>query len=132
MAQDVEIKKEKLVMKLQSVKRIKIFIVLFSIVFVLTALIFNSKSALTVVHARDGAQIYATSCARCHGGDGRAQTAKGKQTGATNFTSAKWKPSEARAIRAITNGKGKMPAFKDTLSADEIKAVWAYIRGSFK
>ncbi len=119
-------------MKLQSVKRVKIFIVLLSALFVLTVLIFNSKPALVVVQAQDGAQIYATTCARCHGNDGQAQTAKGKQTGATNFTSSKWQPNETRAIRAITNGKGKMPAFKGTLSAAEIRAVWTYIRGRFR
>src|SRR5687767_7234935 len=58
------------------------------------------------------AQIYAASCARCHGGDGRAKTAKGKRVGATDVTSGDWNTDEARGIRIITNGKSEMPAFK--------------------
>ena len=33
------------------------------------------------------AEIYAAHCAKCHGADGRAKTAKGKRVGATDFTS---------------------------------------------
>ncbi|HEY0429032.1 MAG TPA: cytochrome c [Pyrinomonadaceae bacterium] len=119
-------------MKFQSVKRIKIFVALLSVLFVVTVLICNSKPGLTVVQAKDGAQIYAASCSRCHGTDGRAQTSKGRQTGAKDLTSAKWQPNEARAIRAITNGKGRMPGFKGTLSAEEISLVWTYIRDTFR
>lgn len=44
-------------MKFQSVKRIKIFIVLLSVPFVLTLFMFNPKSGLVVVQARGGAEI---------------------------------------------------------------------------
>lgn len=121
--------KEKVEMKLQSITRIKLFIGLASVLFVLMILVSNSKKGAVVVHAqRGGAEIYAASCARCHGNDGRGQTPKGKQTGAKDFTNPKWQALEARGIRAITSGKGSMPAFKDTLSADEIKAVWEHVR----
>ena len=116
-------------MKLQAAARIKIFIVLGSVLLVLTIWMVNSKSHLTVVHARGGAEIYAASCARCHGADGRGQTPKGRQTGAKDFTDPKWQALEARGIRVITGGKGKMPAFKGTLSPEEIKAVWEHVRG---
>jgi mono/diheme cytochrome c family protein len=123
-------------MKLQPSTIIKTFIVLISVVFALTLLTANSRhfrvssaNSPVNIHAKSGADIYARSCARCHGSDGRAQTAKGRQTGATNFTSAKWTPNEARGIRTITNGKGNMPAFKGTLSAEDIRSVWAYVRG---
>lgn len=119
-------------MKLHSLTRIKIFALLISVLFVLTVLMLNTKPGLPVAYAQDGGAIYAASCVRCHGADGKAQTPKGKQTGATNFTGSKWKPNEARDIRLITNGKGKMPGFKSTLSAEEIQAVWSYVRGRFK
>ena len=116
-------------MKLQRITRIKLFVILVSGLFVLTTLVINSKNgAAVVVHAQNGAQIYAAQCARCHGGDGRGQTPKGKQTGAKDFTNPKWQAIEARGIRAITNGKGKMPAFKNTLSPEEIRAVWEHVR----
>ncbi len=73
------------------------------------------------------AQVYAASCAKCHGADGRARTAKGKRVGATDFTSSDWNADEARAIRIITNGKSEMPAFKGKLSANEIKSVFEYV-----
>lgn len=76
----------------------------------------------------NGAAIYAASCARCHGADGRAQTAKGRQVGAVDLTSAEWEPDEVRDKRIITKGKGNMPAFGKKLKPAEIEAVAAYIR----
>ncbi|MEQ1606739.1 MAG: c-type cytochrome [Pyrinomonadaceae bacterium] len=75
----------------------------------------------------DGASIYAANCASCHGADGRAKTAKGKRSGATDLTS-EWNADEARAIRIITNGKGEMPSFKSKLTREEIGAVFGHVR----
>ena len=72
------------------------------------------------------AEIYTANCAKCHGADGRARTAKGKRSGATDFTSD-WNRDEARGIRIITNGKSEMPSFKKKLSADEIRSVFNYV-----
>ncbi len=73
-------------------------------------------------------EIYSTNCAKCHGNDGRAKTAKGKRSGATDFTSD-WNRNEERGIRIITNGKGQMPSFKNSLSSDEIRSVFGYVLG---
>lgn len=117
-------------MKLQAAARIKLFVILVLVLFVLTMLTVNSKrGAAVVAYAQNGAQIYAAQCSRCHGGDGRGQTPKGKQTGAKDFTNPQWQANEARGLRAIANGKGKMPAFKGTLSPEEIRAVWEHVRG---
>ncbi len=75
----------------------------------------------------DAGPDYTAQCARCHGGDGRGQTAKGKKTHAGDLT--KSSVSEAKGIRMITNGSGEMPAFKDSMSAEQIKQVMAYVRG---
>jgi cytochrome c6 len=106
-----------------------------SVLFVVTVLMVYSKTNPVslagkpeAVSQRGGAEIFDSYCARCHGADGRAQTTKGKRVGATNFTSPKWKPNEARGIRVITNGKGEMPDFKSILSAEEVKSVWNYAR----
>jgi cytochrome c oxidase cbb3-type subunit 3 len=74
------------------------------------------------------AEIYAASCAKCHGSDGRANTAKGRKLEATDFT-GDWNRDEARGIRIITNGKGDMPSFKNKLTAAQIRAVFGYVRG---
>jgi mono/diheme cytochrome c family protein len=73
------------------------------------------------------AEIYAAHCAKCHGADGRARTAKGKRAGATDFTGSDWNTVEARGIRIITNGKSEMPSFKRKLNANEIKSVFNYV-----
>jgi mono/diheme cytochrome c family protein len=75
---------------------------------------------------QSGAPIYSAHCATCHGSDGRARTAKGKRTGATDFT-GDWNTDEARGIRIITNGKSEMPSFKRKLNASEIRAVFGYV-----
>ena len=72
------------------------------------------------------AEIYAAHCAKCHGADGRAKTAKGKRVNATDFTSD-WNRDPARGVRIITNGKGEMPSFKSKLSAGEIRSVFNYV-----
>jgi len=70
--------------------------------------------------------IYAANCAKCHGANGKAQTAKGKRAGATDFTSD-WNRDQARGIRIITKGKGEMPSFKGKLSPAEIQSVFGYV-----
>lgn len=105
------------------------FIFLFAIAF--TAVPNAEMAKLAPAEGRsmraDGGSDYATSCSRCHGGDGRGQTAKGRQTHAGDLT--KSTVSDAKGIRMITNGSGEMPAFKDSLSPAQIKAVMAYARG---
>jgi mono/diheme cytochrome c family protein len=63
--------------------------------------------------AQDGAAVYSSNCATCHGADG-----KGAVEGARNFNDADYMRAAAPSdfYASITNGKGKMPAFKDQLS----------------
>ena len=84
--------------------------------------------AATPVQPKSGATIYSQNCARCHGVDGRAQTAKGKSVGASDLTSDDWIPDTARDIRLVTRGKEEMPSFKAKLKPAEIEAVVSYIR----
>ena len=114
----------------------KILLVSAVIAFFFGALFVNSKSISadsSVSSAisgtgRDGAKVYATSCARCHGADGQAKTGKGKQTNAVDLTGDEWEPNDARDTRIINNGKGKMPGFKKSLKPEEVQAVVVYIR----
>jgi mono/diheme cytochrome c family protein len=89
---------------------------------------YGGYGAETVSAQKSGGVVYAQNCARCHGADGRAQTRKGKQVDATDFTGGEWLPDTARDTRIVTRGKGSMPAFKGKLSAAEINAVVSYIR----
>jgi mono/diheme cytochrome c family protein len=70
-------------------------------------------------------------CARCHGEDGRGETASGNVLDVPNFTDEKfWKEEKGdeRFITSITNGKDGMPAFGKKLSKQEISALLAYVR----
>jgi len=87
-----------------------------------------STSNSTDLSQRSGAAIFSQMCARCHGADGRATTAKGRSVGATDLTSDKWNPDTGRDTRIVTKGKEDMPSFKAKLKPAEIEAVVAYIR----
>ena len=82
------------------------------------------------VPAFAASENYQTYCAVCHGDDGKAQTEKGKEKGARDFTNKKWQSSvsDERLMGSISKGKGKMPSFKSKLSEDEIKALVKEVR----
>jgi len=86
--------------------------------------------APAAVAADARSENFQTYCAVCHGEDGKAQTEKGKEKGARDFTNAKWqeKVDDARLIRSVTKGHDKMPSFEKKLSPDEIKALVAEVR----
>ncbi len=70
--------------------------------------------------------LYVQNCARCHGSDGKAQTALGKKLEADNISGGG--VGTAKAVRLITNGKGKMPSFKKKLSTGQIASIAEYIK----
>jgi cytochrome c6 len=114
-------------MKNKVSNKTKIAIAFAPIAFVLFVIFATSNQTAVRVEAAGGAEVYAQSCARCHGGDGKSQTGKGKQTHATDLTVSRI--SDAKGIKVIANGKGSMPGFKGTLSDSEITAVMAYSKG---
>ena len=79
--------------------------------------------------AADGAAVYKAKCASCHGPDGKGETSIGKSMKLRSLGSADvQKITDADLAKVISDGKGKMPAYKGKLTADEIKALVAYIR----
>jgi cytochrome c6 len=79
--------------------------------------------------AADAAAIFASRCTACHGKDGKG-TPAGQKMGATDLTAVK--ASEADLAATITNGKGKMSAYKGKLSDDEIKALAKFVKNGLK
>ena len=72
--------------------------------------------------------LYVQNCATCHGSNGKAQTARGKKLEAADLTSTDVQEmSEAKIIRAITNGRPGMPSFKRKLTGKQISQVAAYV-----
>ena len=100
-------------------------------------LVFSKRLAVVVVvlamlalplasfAADQGADLFKSKCAMCHGPDG-----KGKMAGTKDLGSAEvQKASDADLTATITNGKPpKMPAYKGKLTDDQIKSLVAYVR----
>jgi cytochrome c6 len=77
--------------------------------------------------------LYKTKCASCHGIDGSANTAIGKNLKARDLRSAETqKMSDEKLYQVIAEGRGKMPAFERSLGEDKCRQLVAYIRGLTK
>lgn len=77
------------------------------------------------------AVTYSKNCATCHGKDGRADTFKSRHhVHARDLTDAHWQSevSDERILDSITNGRGRMPAFKRKLTAEQITSLLSYVR----
>jgi len=83
--------------------------------------------------AEDTAAVYKAKCAMCHGADGKAETPVGKKMGIHDFASAEVQAmKDAELIAAVSDGKNKMPGYKKSLSADQIKDLVTYVRSFAK
>jgi mono/diheme cytochrome c family protein len=77
--------------------------------------------------------LYKAKCASCHGIDGSANTAIGKNLKAKDLRSAETqKMSDEKLYQIIAEGRGKMPAFERSLGEDKCRQLVAYIRGMAK
>lgn len=100
-----------------------------SLVVVLTLLVVALAIPAMADSGPDGAAIFKSKCAMCHGADGKGQTSMGKSMKLRDLTSADvQKQTDAELTGIITNGKAKMPAYKGKLSDADIKAVVVAIR----
>ena len=81
--------------------------------------------------AEDAAKIFVRSCAPCHGKEGAPNAVFAKQ-GVRSFKDAAWQKAatDAQIEKSIREGrKGTMMAsFDKQFSAEEIKALVAYVR----
>ena len=86
---------------------------------------------LAAAGAPDGKALYDAKCAVCHGADGVAK-AMWAQKGARNFNDPAWQKEKTdEAITASTvDGilDKKMPAYKDKLTPEEVRAIVKHIR----
>jgi mono/diheme cytochrome c family protein len=96
-------------------------------------------AGFTVARAEDAAELYGKKCASCHGKDGKGATPMGKKMGVKDLTdgAVQSKISDAEIEKQINegvkgdDGKVKMPAFKEKLGPDDVKALVKQVR-SFK
>jgi mono/diheme cytochrome c family protein len=68
-----------------------------------------------------GKQVFTSNCGGCH------TLADAGTNGKVGPVLDELKPDKARVQRQVTNGGGKMPAFKDKLSAEQIDQVATYV-----
>lgn len=88
---------------------------------------FVSKAGAQAV---DGKVVYDANCKKCHGATGvPSKTMVAKSPKLVAFDAAFFaKRSDDSVVKDITNGKGKMPAYKTKLKPAEIAAVAKYVR----
>ena len=98
---------------------------MFSFGIAFTALVHTTPSVSAVAKAGSPRSLYVQNCARCHGANGKAETALGKKLGADNISGGL---DSAKIIRTVTNGRGDMPSFKKKLSKAQIKSIAGYVR----
>jgi len=80
--------------------------------------------------AADGKEIYTKKCAGCHGPDGAGKTTMGEKMGVPTLVGTKLSAAELAAV--IGDGRKKMPAYKEKISAEEVKAVADFVKGGIK
>jgi cytochrome c6 len=84
-----------------------------------------------VKSSKDGALLFDTSCAQCHGHDGRGAPAF-KALGVPDFTDAalQQKFSDDDMTKIIQNGSPsrKMPPWRGLYSDEQIRALVAHVR----
>lgn len=108
-------------------KLIKLAIIVsFSIVAGVLALFHATPSAVVSSQILKPRTLYLQNCARCHGANGKAQTALGKKLEADDLTASD--ASAAKIIRTVTNGRGDMPSFKKKLTKAQITAIAGYVQ----
>jgi mono/diheme cytochrome c family protein len=79
--------------------------------------------------ADEGADLFKSKCAMCHGPDGAGKTMMGEKLKIPDLNSADvQKKTDAELKTVVTRGKDKMPAYKTKLSKEQIDKLVGYIR----
>ncbi|HEX8090310.1 MAG TPA: c-type cytochrome, partial [Blastocatellia bacterium] len=92
----------------------------------------NARGGTTPASSADAAALFAANkCTGCHGPDGKGNP---NIKDVPNFTDAAWqkKTTDAEMTKTINDGHKPMPAYKDKLSQEQIKALVAYVRSFAK
>ena len=95
---------------------------------ILGAIVFGSIAGLGIaLYAAEPhpSETFLQYCAKCHGEDGKAQTPKGKQLKAQNFTDPEFQSekTDAELIKTVTKGGMDMPAFGKKLTPEQIQSL---------
>jgi len=95
--------------------------------------LFLLTATIALADAPGAPETFKGKCASCHGPDGGGQTSVGKAMKVRDLRSAEvQKQSDSDLQKIISDGKGKMPAYKKKLSVADVSSLGAYIRGLAK
>ena len=83
---------------------------------------------LSTAGAANGAEIFQQLCAGCHGPKGEGQYGKKLNEGAILQSM----PNKADEVTVVQNGRGLMPSFSGTLTAEQIDAVVDFTRSGLQ
>lgn len=77
----------------------------------------------------DPKKLFEYRCATCHGKDGKG-TKRGLALKSPNFADTNWQASkkDEELVNSITNGRNKMPPWREKLKPEEIDALAKYVR----
>ncbi len=87
----------------------------------LTNQIITDKTAPNYNAVEHGKTVFLAYCQACHGADGKLGLSGAKDLTATAKT-------DVEIMEVLQNGKNSMPAYKNTLSADEMEALAQFIQ----
>ena len=80
-----------------------------------------SQTTFNAKDAEQGRELYLRTCRGCHG----VNMVNG---GTTSYDLRKFPVDDPqRFFNSVSNGKNNMPAWKDALTQDQIKLLWAYV-----
>jgi mono/diheme cytochrome c family protein len=76
--------------------------------------------------AEAGRSLYTKNCSRCHGFNM-------VNPGTVSYDLRKFPQEDTdRFFTAVLQGKGSMPAWKESLTQEEVKLIWAYVLAGAK
>jgi cytochrome c6 len=108
--------------------------VMFASIFLLMLFVGLTLSVTSIVRANPGpdsaagSATFRTKCAMCHGQDGSGSEV-GKSMNVPDLRSpVVQKLPDAQLAQIISDGKGGMPSFKNSLSEDQVHSLVAHIR----
>ncbi|MGD0484694.1 MAG: cytochrome c [Gemmatimonadales bacterium] len=78
--------------------------------------------------AQTPAQLYTANCAVCHGATGTPAAGMVRSMGAMPDFATVVAPADSVWVRAITAGKGKMPAMGGRLTPAQVHSLVTYLR----
>lgn len=93
-----------------------------------STVIYTEFTKIGTVAIINGGEIFKMNCAECHGGNG-----EGAKKGIPLISGHALDHTEAEYAEQVKNGKtGKMPAFHDKLTAEQIAAVVSFVRNTIQ